>query len=137
VAHVATSATRGPDTVRHRRPSPAGSRPGGDVAHAAHVVTPCQLAPTTRSSPAAVTRSKLGDVGGNGQPLLDRGQAAASWLVAMVVVRHRPVPASRRRDGASIATGELESRVGGDGGFTCRIAAGPLRPVSASRRRGR
>jgi hypothetical protein len=54
---------------------------GGDHLAAATVVrarvaTPCQLAPTTRSSPVAATRSKLGDVGGNRRPLPDRGQAA-------------------------------------------------------------
>jgi hypothetical protein len=39
---------------------------GGYVAHVARVATPCQSAPTTRTSPAVATRSKLGDVGGDG-----------------------------------------------------------------------
>jgi hypothetical protein len=45
-------------------PAPAGSRPS--YAHVAHVTTPCQLAPTTRTWTRSATRSKLGDVGGNG-----------------------------------------------------------------------
>jgi hypothetical protein len=105
---VPTSRRRGgPSGAGRRRPSPAGSRPSY-VAHVAPSRHRGHLAPTTRTSPAAATRSKLGDVGGNGRHLPDRGQP-----------RHRPVPTSRRR---GVPLGGVAPLA-----ITCRNAARGLR----------
>ena len=124
----ATRANVGP---RGGMPAPAGSRPGGcrtwRRSPGAHVATPCQPAPTTRTSPAAATRARLGDVGRErGQHLPDRGQAAtcprrdagASW--------HNDADFARGRH-----TGETGRR-GRERASPCRIAARRL----TSRRRG-
>jgi hypothetical protein len=97
-ATTSVKATRANGGTRGRRwPSPAGSRPGGYVPTWRRRG---QLAPTTRTSPVAATRSKLGDVGGNVG--LARGQRRPAR------VGSRPVPAGSRPS--------RDDTAGGDGG---------------------
>jgi hypothetical protein len=109
----------------HLWPSPAGSRPGGDP-HA-RVATPGRSVAVGsdghplpdrgrhqhRPVPTSRCRGVLLGSDPRGHHLPDRGRAATPRLVAMVVVRRRPVPTSRRRGGPSGVAAPAGSRPGG------------------------